>query len=105
MHPLSKRRLFVTEEIDIAAASQLVYNFCLNQKLEMLYKSNKFEIVLRQELSFNWDMSLRTATGRTSGFREKRGNHIMKIVYVYSQVKFIATGIKKMSISSTERHQ
>ena len=50
-------------------------------------------------------MSLRTATGRTSGFREKRGNHIMKIVYVYSQVKFIATGIKKMAISSTEHHQ
>ena len=34
-----KKGLLVTEEIDTAAVSQLIYNFCFHHRLEMSYKS------------------------------------------------------------------
>ena len=45
-------------------------------------------MVLRQEMSVTRDMFLRTAIIRNSEFREKRVNHILKVGYMLSQVKF-----------------
>ena len=39
-------------------------------------------MVLCQEFSFIWDMTLKGAISRNSEFQEKRVNHIMKIGYV-----------------------
>ena len=61
-------------------------------------------MVLRQELSFTWDISLRAAITRESEFRGKRVTHIIKREDVFPKVRFTATGITEMSISSTEHH-